>query len=85
MSFYCRNSFVLFEAAFHNGLDVFGNLETVDQTIPGVIHEWGNIKEELTIKFAKHDHVMIEELMRKGIALFFMKYFIGATIGLFIL
>ncbi len=62
---------LLYEAAFHNGLDVLKPWKIADQTIPGVIHEWGNIKEELTIKFAKRDHVMIEELMRKGIALFY--------------
>jgi hypothetical protein len=62
---------LVYEAAFHNGLDVLKPWKIADQTIPVVIHEWRNIKEELTIKFAKRDHVMIEELMRRGISFFY--------------
>ena len=60
----------LYEAAFHHGMDVLKPWEIPDQTIPAVINEWGKIKEELTIKFSNRDHV-VEELMRKGIALFY--------------
>ncbi len=60
----------LYETAFYHGMDVLKPWEIPDQTIPSVINEWGKIKEELTIKFSNRDHV-VEELMRKGIALFY--------------
>ena len=60
----------LYETAFYHGMDVLKPWEIPDQTIPSVINEWEKIKKELTIKFSNRDHV-VEELMRKGIALFY--------------
>ena len=51
-------------------MDVLKPWKIPDQTIPSVMNRWENIKEELTIKFSKRDHD-VEELMRKGIALFY--------------
>lgn len=41
-----------------------------EQSIPVLLVEWQNIKEELDILFAKRENALVKPLMDKGISLF---------------